>query len=196
MNRLDFQCIADFIKPSARILDMGCANGDLLFYLKQQKNTVGIGVDINNDGLTACLSRGITCVYSNIDKDLSLFATQSFDYVILSQTLQNISCSPLWLLTEMLRIGQTAVVSIPNFAFWQHRLHLFRGIAPRGGALPYEWYDTPNTRYCSINDFEKFCNDQGLRINRRIYIDGNKRINKLPNLLATVGLYEITKAAS
>lgn len=193
MNRLDFQYISQWINTGSRVLDLGCANGELLSYLKHQKNTDGVGVDIDNNGLIVCLSKGIQSVYSNIDEDLSLFTTQSFDYVILSQTLQNTSCSPLSLLNEMLRIGKTAIVSIPNFAFWQHRLHLLGGFAPRGNALPYTWYDTPHTRYCSIIDFENFCQAQEFSIYESVYMNANQRITKFPNLLAAVGVYQITK---
>lgn len=193
MTRFDFKCIADWVRPHARVLDMGCAKGDLLFYLRDKKQTQGVGVDIDNTGLTDCMAGGIDVVHCNIGEDLSIFENNSFDYVVLSQTLQNVDCSPKWLLNELLRIAPILIISVPNFAYWRHRWHLLGGHAPRGGALPFQWYDTPNLRYCSIKDFESFCHSLAFKINHCVYLNEDNTVKKCPNLLATLGLYQLSR---
>ena len=192
MNRLDFQTIGDWVADDARVLDLGCEDGELIAYLRGRRNVRGIGVDMNNAQLIKCVQRGIQVVHTDIRRDLSLFATQSFDYVILSQTLQSIDQPPQLLLDEMLRVGKTAVVSFPNFGYWRFRAQILAGKMPTGGQLPYSWHDTPNVRYCTINDFEEWCERQKLRVQARVYLNPGGEIGFMPNLLAETGIYQLT----
>ena len=192
MQRLDYQYIAQWIEPNSRLLDLGCESGDLLCYLRDHKNTHGIGVDLNNDQLVRCLERGIQVVHTDLREDLSLFSDRAFDYVILSQTLQNINKPPQKLLSEMLRVGHTAIVSFPNFAYYPLRLQLLGGAMPSGMKLPYSWHDTPNVRYCTISDFEHWCQEQGFVVDGRIFLDPRGEVNTLVNLRAETAIYRLT----
>lgn len=192
MKRLDFQTIGDWVADGSRVLDLGCEDGALIAYLQQRRHVRGIGVDMNNAQLTRCLARDIQVVHTDIRRDLSLFATASFDYVVLSQTLQSIDQPPQKLLNEMLRVGKTAVVSFPNFAYWRLRAQLAAGRMPSGGQLPYSWHDTPNVRYCTIRDFEEWCGRQRLRVRERVYLNPGGAVRFLPNLLAETGIYQLT----
>lgn len=190
-QRLDYQHIAQWITPGARVLDLGCADGELLCHLREQRGTRGIGVDMNSAQLTRCMARGLQVVHTDIRRDLSLFADRSFDYVILSQTLQSIDQPPQKLLSEMLRVGAAAVVSFPNFAYYPLRLQMLAGTMPTGGSLPYAWHNTPNVRYCTINDFEQWCTAQHLVISGRVCLRPQGVVKHFPNLLAETAIYRL-----
>jgi len=191
VKRLDFQTIGDWVAADARVLDLGCEDGELIAYLRQRRSVRGIGVDMNNEQLIKCVQRGIQVIHTDIRRDLSLFATQSFDYVILSQTLQSIDQPPQSLLQEMLRVGKTAIVSFPNFAYWRFRAQILAGRMPTGGQLPYSWNDTPNVRYCTLRDFETFCQKQQFRVQARVHLNPGGETRFMPNLLAETGIYQI-----
>lgn len=157
------QKIIDIVREGSRVLDLGCGKGELLELLQQRKKVQGYGVDISFDNVLECVKRGISVFQGNIDEGLPGFSDQSFDYVILSQTLQQVH-KPLFVLSEMLRVGRMGIVTFPNFAYWKVRLQLLFGDVPRTRALPYEWYDTPNIRVISIKAFRRVCRAQSIRI--------------------------------
>lgn len=194
-QRLDYQYLARWIDPDTRVLDLGCETGDLLRYLRDKRNIRGIGIDNDNDHLTECLAHRLQVIYTDIREGLSMFSGQTFDYVILSQTLQAINRPPQHLLSEMLRVGRAAIVSFPNFAHYSLRWQLAAGgRMPGNQALPYAWHNTPNVRYCTIKDFEHWCAEQRFIVNGRIFLGRNGEISALPNLLAETALYRLTRA--
>ena len=155
-TRFDLQIIASWIDPGSRVLDLGCGNGDLLYYLKHGKKAHGTGIELSEDKVARCIERGLTVLQGNFLGEVHDYPDQSFDYVILSQTLQQIM-EPKQLIKELLRVGKRVIVSFPNFGHWMVRLQvLFTGHAPVTDQLPYEWYDTPNIRVITIKDLNGF----------------------------------------
>ncbi|WP_068310652.1 methionine biosynthesis protein MetW [Polycladidibacter hongkongensis] len=164
--RGDYQILCDFVKPGARVLDIGCGKGELLELLIATRNVDGRGIEISQSGVNECVSRGLPAVQGDADKDLSAYPNDAFDYAILSQTLQA-TMDPKGVLEELLRIGQKAVISFPNFGHWRNRLQLlWRGRMPVTDYLPYEWYDTPNIHFCTIRDFVALADEVGARVLR------------------------------
>ena len=191
--RFDFELIAEWIDEGARVLDLGCEKGDMLAYLQTKRNVKGIGVDIDNDFLATCLERNVQAIHTNIDNGLSLFSDDSFDFVLLSQTLQSIHRPPQELLNEILRIGRFVIVSFPNFGNWQMRKQLLFGNMPSSETLPHAWHNTPNVRYCTIDDFEKMCLASRFAVKDRVFLHNDKVINRMPNLFADLAIYKIQK---
>ena len=191
-ERLDFARIAGWIDADARVLDLGCEDGAMLAYLAQKKNARGVGVDIDPANLTECLRRGVQAVHADINENLSLFADESFDVVVLSQTLQSIKRNPSQLLGEMLRIGKAAIVSFPNFGHWRMRLQVLCGRMPKSARLPYQWHNTPNVRYCTIRDFEALCAEENLTISDRVFFSAAAETTTMPNALADLAIYKLT----
>ena len=152
----EFKIIANNIENNTRVLDVGCGDGVLIEYLKQEKNIDVRGLEISKDKVQTCISKGLTVIEGNAEIDLKQFPNNSFDYVVLSQTLQAF-LNPEIVINELLRVGKRAIVTIPNFGFWKVRLHLlFKGTMPVTKTLPDEWYNTPNLHMCTIKDFVKF----------------------------------------
>ena len=156
LQRQDFAVIAGWIRPNARILDLGCGDGTLLRYLSEQRQTSGYGVEIENAGVLACVKSGVNVIQGDIERGLSGFADGSFDYVVLSQTLQAVKNSE-YVVREMLRVGREGIVAFPNFGYWRNRWQILLGNMPVSDNLPYRWYDTPNIHLCTLTDFEDFC---------------------------------------
>ena len=156
VQRSDFAAIANWIKPEARVLDLGCADGSLLRYLAEQRASIGYGVEIDDERVIACIKNGVNVIQGDIERRLEEFADASFDYVVLSQTLQAVRSSER-VVREMLRVGREGIVTFPNFGHWRNRLHVLRGHMPVSENIPFEWYDTPNIHLCTITDFEQFC---------------------------------------
>ena len=162
--REDFKEIARLVRPGARVLDVGCGEGDLLDLLVSEKNVDGRGIEISPEGVSACLARGLAVVQGDADRDLDDFLPGAFDYVILSQTLQAV-LKPRHVLGELLRIGGQAIVTLPNFGHWRVRLDLLvHGRMPVTGALPEPWWSTPNIHLCTLRDFTALCEDLDLKI--------------------------------
>jgi len=198
MNNYIKNKLIEQVPPHSKVLDLGCGDGDLLHTLKKQKQTSGYGIDIAISNIIECTRKGISVYHGNLNEGLPGFASQSYDIVILSQTLQQIE-DPKTLLLEMLRVGKQGIVTFPNFAYWKVRLHLLRhGIAPKTKQLPYEWYNTPNIRVLSIADFKQLCQSVGIKIVKEIplYTTSMKRLmlpKCLTNLLAPEGMFIIEK---
>jgi len=177
-DRPDLTLIAEMVEPGTRVLDVGCGDGLLLELLAQEKGVDGRGVEISQEGVSACLSRGLSVIQGNAETDLYDYPEGAFDYVILSLTLPALH-QPREILLELLRIGRRAIVSIPNSGFWHHRLYLlFRGRMPNMGARSAKWYDTPNLHPCTIRDFVMLCRALGIVIERRAQLDARGRANR------------------
>ena len=158
------QQIFNVIEPCSKVLDLGCGDGALLHALREQKQVTCYGIEIDFDNILACISKGLSVYQGNIDEGLPEFSDLSYDYVILSHTLQQIH-KPLFVLSEILRVGKKAIVSFPNFGHWKIRFqYCLTGQAPKSPALPYNWYDTPNIRILTIQDFKNLCHQLGFLV--------------------------------
>lgn len=171
--RIDLQVIADLIPAGAKVLDVGCGDGELLELLERQKGVDGRGVEISQRGVNQCVARGLSVIQGDADKDLIYYSDKGFDYVVLAQTLQA-TRNPREVLEQLLRIGTRVIVSFPNFGHWRMRLWLLlRGRMPVTRELPYSWYDTPNIHFCTIRDFVNLCDEVGAHVERAVALDGN-----------------------
>lgn len=187
--------IMERIPPGARVLDIGCGNGDILAKLIKNKGIIGRGIDISEDAITRCIEKGVSVIHLNIDDGLSDYNGHSFDYVILNETLQVLK-NPRLALKEAARVGKHVLVSFPNFADWIIRIYLlFKGEMPKSKTLPYEWYNTPNIHHLTIKDFEKLCRKENLKIIDAVFMSRlNFRIPKFfPNLFAKKALFLLKK---
>ncbi len=200
--RFDLRVIASWIEPGAKVICLGCGEGDLLYFLKKNKQIIGTGIDNNEDKVARCIERGLSVLQGDINEELSDYPDGAFDYVVLSQTLQQIY-DPSTLLQAMLRIGKKGIVSFPNFSHWRIRLQLlFTGCAPVSHELPFDWYDTPNIRVITIKDFRKYSKKVGFKILKEVAINSNGQnkqeniIKFLPSLLATYGIFMIANGRS
>jgi len=193
MKRPDFAAIAAWVRPGARVLDLGCGDGTLLRYLRRERNASGYGVEIDDDGVLACVTNGVSVIQCDLESGLSDFEDRAFDYVILSQTLQAVRHSER-IVREMLRVGREGIVTFPNFCYWRNRLQVFAGRMPVSNNLPFQWYDTPNIHLCTITDFEGFCASQSVRILERTVITDGKAVSFLPNLLGALAVYRFQRA--
>ncbi len=194
--RSDLQIIANWIEEDAHILDLGCGDGTLLAYLAQHKNVTGYGLEIDNQNIQACISKGVSVIQSNLDQGLTGILDNTFDYVVMSQSLQAMQF-PDKLLDEMLRVGKQGIVSFPNMGHWRSRIQFaLGGKMPVTKALPYQWYDTPNIHLCTIKDFKELCQQKKIKIYRHAVVDrehiGHLSINLLPNLLAESALFQFS----
>ena len=176
----EFKVITELIEENSRVLDVGCGNGDLMKFLSENKTVDIRGLEISKKSVQNCLSKGLTVIEGNAENDLSQFPDNSFDYVVLSQTLQAF-LNPEEVLDQLLRIGKQTIVSIPNFGYWKVRLHLlFKGTMPITKNLPNEWYNTPNLHMCTIKDFVNFCNKKNIKIDNSTCLT-NEKISEITN---------------
>jgi methionine biosynthesis protein MetW len=192
ITRKDFEAISNWIKPGTSVLDLGCGDGALINYLQQSRQIIGFGIENDDAGILACVSNGVNVIQSNLESGLKEVDDGAFDYVILSQTLQAMKRTEA-VIDEMLRVGREAIVSFPNFGYWQHRWQLIKGRMPVSDALPYDWYNTPNVHMCTVADFDTFCARKDLRVLNRLVMNGETEQTLLPNLMGTLALYRLAK---
>jgi methionine biosynthesis protein MetW len=191
LGRSDFAIISDLVVPGTKVLDLGCGEGELLAWLVDNKNVEARGVEISGQKVQRAIARGVSVYQGDIDQGLADYPDGIFDYVILSQTLQE-SRWPLRVLREMLRVGRRAIVAFPNFGHWTVRLsHLWTGRAPQTRLFPHDWYDSPNIHFLTIDDFEVLADREGWAVERRIFISGNRRVRVFPNLMSETAVFLI-----
>jgi methionine biosynthesis protein MetW len=192
ISRPDFAAIAAWIPKGASVLDLGCGDGSLLRYLKETREVCGYGVEISDLDIVSCIANGVNVIQNDLESGLSDFEDGSFDFVMLSQTLQATRhTEPL--IREMLRVGREGIVSFPNFGYWKNRLHVLLGNMPVSSELPYQWYDTPNVHLCTLHDFEKFCCDHNVMVLERRVMTGGSEVRLLPNLLGSTAVYRFQR---
>ncbi len=193
--RFDLEIIASLVKPNSTVLDIGCGDGELLEFLTKTKNVKARGIELSGAQVSKSLMRGLSVIQGNAEEDLPSYPNKSFDYAILSHTIQA-THRPDYILQEMLRISNCAIVSLPNFANIKNRLHLaFKGSMPVNKTIPFEWYETPNIHFCSIKDFRNLCKKQRFLIKKEVFLTNNIVINNnfFVNLLAEYAIFVIVK---
>ncbi len=188
-QRPDFAAIARWVRQGAHVLDLGCGDGTLLEYLHQARGVTGYGVEIDDGNVLECVKNGVHVIQGDLERGLSEFEDNSFDYVVLSQTLQAMRNTER-IMREMLRVGRAGIVTFPNFGYWKNRLQILRGRMPISENLPFEWFDTPNIHLCTVADFEKFCAERGIDIVGRTVLTGGRPVTSLPNLLGELAVYQ------
>jgi len=197
--RFDLQIIASWIEKGSTVLDLGCGEGDLLYFLKHNKEVKCTGIERKESRVARCIEKGLSVLQGDINAEVLDYPENAFDYVVLSRTLQQVY-EPPELIRSILRIGKKGIVSFPNFSYWRVRMQLLlTGYAPITRQLPYEWYNTPNIRVITLKDFRKFSKQVGFKIlkeaaiNSRSYDRSGKFIKFLPDLYATYGIFLIGK---
>ena len=199
MMKPEFKIISDLIETNMRVLDVGCGDGTLMEFLKNNKEIDIRGIEISKSNVQQCIGKGLTVIEGDAEQDLSQFPDRSFDFVILSQTLQAF-LNPEKVISELLRVGKKAIVTIPNFGYWKVRLHLLmKGTMPVTRTLPDEWYNTPNLHMCTIKDFFSFCENRKINLYKSIALQNLKSSKitntnlDLKNLTAVLGIFLIER---
>ena len=196
-KRIDLELITSLVDKETRVLDIGCGNGELLESLKRRKKVIGQGLELKQERVNQCVAKGLSVIQGDADRDLELYPSQSFDCVILSQTIQATG-QPKLILNELIRIGKKAIVSIPNFGYWKIRLSLaVNGKMPITKKLSHNWHDTPNIHLCTILDFINLCEELNIKIEKTIILSSKKTKsykgtpNKFSNLLSEEAIFLI-----
>lgn len=191
--KLEIQIIVDWIEHSSSVLDLGCGDGELTSLLIKEKQVHAQGIEINEQSICDCVARGLSVFQQDIDTGLAEYEDKSFDYVILSQTLQQVK-KPDFVLKEALRVGKQAIISFPNFVYYPVRLQIFfRGKVPVTPSLPHEWYETPNLHFLGISDFVEYCIQRDIKIKNMAFLRKNKIVKFFPNFFAEIGMFLISK---
>jgi len=191
--RQDFAIISSWVGFGSKVLDLGCGDGELLQFLRGGLEVKGYGVEKDDANWLACMQNGSNVIQMDLEDGLSGFEDQSFDTVVLSQTLQAMHNTEE-IVQEMLRVGREIIVTFPNFGYWRNRLQITNGRMPVSKILPYQWYDTPNVHLCTINDFDEFCKNHKITILERCVITNTKTIQFMPNLLGNLAMYRLKAA--
>jgi len=192
-SRSDHRIIYQLVEEGAKVLDLGCGNGDLMYLLAREKNARVQGIELDDTAIYECVKKGLSVIHSDIESALVEYPDRSFDYVILNQSMQEVKRVDM-VFEQALRIGTRIIVGFPNFASIGARLMLFfRGKSPITSSLPYHWNDTPNVRFLSIRDFRDYCNENRLRILAARYLNAEKEIRFWPNLMALNAIFVLTK---
>jgi methionine biosynthesis protein MetW len=192
-ERADLEIIAGLVPPGSRVLDLGCAGGELLAHLIEHRGCSGYGIEIADANVLACTQRGVNVIQLNLEDGLALFEDRSFDVVLQLETLQNLRNTE-HMLRETARVGRIGIVSFPNFAHWPNRLRVLGGRMPVTKALPYQWYDTPNIRVGTHADFEVLARKTGLQIIDSFGLQGGRVLRRWPNLRAGVAVFKFERA--
>jgi len=188
-GRSDYAIIGELVEPKTKVLDLGCGEAELLAWLKENKQVEARGVELSAAKVQRAIARGVSVYQGDIDEALADYPDGTFDTIILSQTLQE-TTRPLHVLKEMLRVGRTAIVAFPNFGHWRVRVsHLVSGRAPTTGLFPYDWHSSPNLHYLTVLDFEALVQEQGWKVDRRIFLAGQREVRMVPNLFAEMAVY-------
>ena len=191
--RQDFAIISNWVSFGSKVLDLGCGDGELLQFLRLSLEVKGYGVEKDDTNWLACMENGSNVIQMDLEDGLSGFEDQSFDTVILSQTLQAMHNTEE-IVQEMLRVGREVIVTFPNFGYWRNRLQISNGRMPVSKTLPYQWYDTPNVHLCTINDFDQFCKNHKISILERCVITNSQTVHFMPNLLGNLAMYRLKAA--
>jgi methionine biosynthesis protein MetW len=191
-GRSDYAIIGELIEPKTRVLDLGCGEGELLAWLKENKQVDARGVELTAARVQKAIARGVSVYQGDLETALEDYPDGAFDYAILSQTLQE-TRDPRKVLRGMLRIARRAVVAFPNFGHWRVRLaHLWSGRAPKTELFPHDWYDSPNIHFLTVLDFEQLAAKENWRVERRIFSSGHREVTALPNLTAEVAVFLVS----
>ncbi|HWU82005.1 MAG TPA: methionine biosynthesis protein MetW [Methylophilaceae bacterium] len=188
--RQDFAIIADWVRLGAKVLDLGCGDGSLLHFLRGSLDVRGYGVEKDDANWLECIDKQLNVIQMDLEDGLSGFEAQSFDVVVLSQTLQAMHNTE-GIVQEMLRVGREAIVTFPNFGYWRSRSQIVAGQMPVSKELPYQWYDTPNVHLCTIKDFDEFCVNHRIHVMERRVLTSGKLIKFMPNLLGSLAMYRL-----
>jgi methionine biosynthesis protein MetW len=188
-GRRDFAIIGELVEPETRVLDLGCGEGELLAWLKEHKDVDGRGVELTGARVQKAIARGVSVYQGNLETAVEDYPDRAFDYVILSQTLQEVR-DPLRVLRGMLRVGRRAIVAFPNFGHYTVRLSMLRsGRAPQNDLFPYDWWDSPNIHFFTVLDFEALARKEHWHVERRIFLHGQRKVTMFPNLLAEIAVF-------
>ncbi len=190
--RPDFAAIAAWIPQGSSVLDLGCGDGSLLRYLRETRGVRGYGVEINDTNVAACIANHVNVIQSDLESGIADFESDSFDFVILSQTLQATRHTEA-LMKEIVRVGREGIVSFPNFGYWKNRLQVLLGNMPVSKELPYQWYDTPNVHLCTLDDFEILCANHQIRVLGRHVMTGGRDVQVMPNLRGSTAVYRFKR---
>ena len=190
--RPDLAFIAHWVRPQSHVLDLGCGDGVMLDYLQTDKQCNGYGIEIDDHQIPPCIGRGVQVIQQDLEAGLAIFADNAFDTVLCLSALQMMK-NVEGILRDITRVGQEAIVSFPNFAYWPHRVALMRGRMPVSKSLPYEWYDTPNLRCATIRDFEELANDVGLDVLECVALEEGRAVTFLPNWRGSLAVFRLKK---
>ncbi|MDR0485985.1 MAG: methionine biosynthesis protein MetW [Elusimicrobiota bacterium] len=189
---LEYRKIASIINKNSSVLDLGCGSGELLHYLIKTKSVNGQGIEIDEEAVYSCVEKGLTVFHSDIEGGLDAYPSDSFDYVIMYNSIQQVK-NVYFLIEESFRVGRKIIIGFPNFAYISARISLLFGHSPVTKTLPYKWHDTPNLRFLSINDFQKFCAEKKYGILDSFFFAPTKTVSFLPNLTAQTAVFAISK---
>jgi len=193
LGRSDYAIISEIIEPESKVLDLGCGEGELLAWLAENKRVQARGVEISGPRVQRAIAKGVSVYQGDIEQGLTDYPDAAFDYVILSQTLQE-TMRPLKVLREMLRVGRRGIVAFPNFGHWRVRWsHLVSGSSPRTPLFPHSWYDSPNIHFLTVKDFIDLASKEGWTIERSIFLAGHHQVSAMPNLMAEVAVFQFRK---
>lgn len=190
--RPDLAFIAHWVKEQSHVLDLGCGDGVMLDYLQSDKRCSGYGIEIDDAKIPECIARRVSVIQQDMEAGLAIFADNAFDTVLCLSALQMMK-NVEGVLRDVARVGREAIVSFPNFAYWPHRLALLQGHMPVSKSLPYDWYDTPNLRCATINDFEKLANQVGLEVIECVALNEGKPVTVLPNWRGSLAVFRLRK---